>query len=378
MKNQLSIIIIAILLFLSSCITQFIPRTTEDKELLVVEGLITDKPGVNTIKLSKSVPLGIVSNAKPLSGCDISISDDLGNVFGLHESEAGTYETDPQNFRGEIGRSYILHISTNNAYRNLRYESYPVQMKPVPPIDSLYYEKLTLQEGSGAIASQEGCQIFLDTHDPTNVCKFYRWEYKETWEIHLPYAVPNAICWVSNNSNVINVKNASVFTENRINKYPLDFISNLSDRLRVKYSILVNQYSLNEDEYDYWGKLQNISEQVGGLYDIIPSGVPSNVYCLSDPEEKVLGYFSVSANSSKRLFIKDRFAGILSPYTDDTCISDTIFAPNPVPDLNLHVWVIIEHPLPPPSYKVITRLKGCYDCTVRGTNIEPDYWKNSK
>jgi hypothetical protein len=81
----------------------------------------------------------------------------------------------------------------------------------------------------------------------------------------------------------------------------LKFISNLTDRLRVGYSILVDQYSLNEDEYLYWEKLQSITEQVGGLYDIIPSPVPSNVYCVDDPNEKVLGYFSVSANTSKRL-----------------------------------------------------------------------------
>jgi hypothetical protein len=34
-----------------SCITQFIPKTNEIKEFLVVEGLITDQPRANTIKL---------------------------------------------------------------------------------------------------------------------------------------------------------------------------------------------------------------------------------------------------------------------------------------------------------------------------------------
>ena len=135
----------------------------------------------------------------------------------------------------------------------------------------------------------------------------------------LPYSVPplrNKVCWISSNSNVINIKSTSVLEEDRISGYPLNFISNLTDRLRVKYSILVNQYSLNEDEYLYWEKFQNITEQVGGLYDIIPSSVPSNVYCLDDPNEKVLGYFSVSANSSKRIFIKDNFSGLFTPYTD--------------------------------------------------------------
>jgi hypothetical protein len=140
----------------------------------------------------------------------------------------------------------------------------------------------------------------------------------------------------------------------------------------------VNQYSLNEDEYLYWEKLQNITEQVGGLYDMIPSAIPSNVYCLEDPNEKVLGYLSVSASSSKRIFIKDHFEGLVSPYTTDACIRDTIYEEGPIPNLDAYVWIIISHPSPPPYYMVITDNKECADCTVRGTKTEPDFWNNNK
>jgi hypothetical protein len=249
-----------------------------------------------------------------------------------------------------------------------------MEMKPVPAIDSIYYEKMTLKEIDG-ISAQEGCQVYLNTHDPTNQTKFYRWEYSETWEFVLPYYVANKICWVSASSDLINIKNTTVLEEDRIDRYPLNFISNQTDRLNVKYSILVNQYSLNEDEYLYWEKLQNLSEQVGGLYDIIPSSIPSNVYCLDDPNEKVLGYFSVSANSSKRIFIKDRFAGLINLYA--TCPADTVSLGFPIPNLNSTVWIIEEHGMPDP-YRVLTYNRGCADCTVRGTTKEPDFWKDGK
>ena len=377
MKPIEKLLLISFLLLLNSCISQFIPQTNEDKNLLVVEGLITDQPDTNTIKLSKSFPLGIRSDANPVKGCIVTISDDLGNTFSFKETVAGTYVTDPAKFQGVIGRFYTLHINTNVSNNNHNFESYPMKMIPVPPIDSVYYEKLSFNESNGII-SQEGCQIYVNTHDPTNFCKFYRWEYAETWEFHLPYTVPNNVCWISNNSDIINIKNTTVFEEDRINKHPLNFISNITDRLSVKYSIFVNQYSLNEDEYTYWEKLQNVSEQVGGLYDMIPAAIPTNIYCLDDPNRKVLGYFSVSANSSKRIFIKEFFAGVLSPYNDHLCIADTIFGYPPIPDLNTFVWVIIDHPLPPPGYQVITKIKGCYDCTLRGTKEEPVFWNESK
>lgn len=90
-----------------------------------------------------------------------------------------------------------------------------------------------------------------------------------------------------------------------------------------KYSIQVKQYSLNEDEYDYWEKRQRITENVGGLYDINPAALPSNLYCIENANETVLGYFGVSAVSSKRIFIRDHFTGLIDRYID--CIHDTIF-----------------------------------------------------
>ncbi|MGD0755964.1 MAG: DUF4249 domain-containing protein [Bacteroidales bacterium] len=394
MRPIQKIILISLLLLLNRCITQFVPHTNEDKKLLVIEGLITDQPDTNTIKLSSSLPLGTRNVSNPVKGCIVTISDNLGNSFRLTETSAGNYDTDPSQFRGIIGRFYTLHVKTNATYNNLSYESSPVEMKPVPPIDSVYYEKVTLKEDTSGIPSQEGCQIYLNTHDPINQTKFYRWEYIETWEFQLPYNMAsNKQCWISSNSDVINIKNTSILEEDRIERYPLIFISNQTDRLKVKYSILVKQYSLNEDEYQYWEKLQNISEKVGGLYDLIPSSIPSNISCIDDLNEKVLGYFSVSARSSKRIFIKDRFSGLIDLYTH--CIGDTIFNGDPIPSLNTFAWIIeagLIHPftwstgpglihqifLPPIPYVIITNIQGCADCTVRGTKIEPEFWNEDK
>lgn len=375
MKNSRKIFIL-LLVFLTGCISQFIPQTRESADLLIVEGLITDKQGINSIKLSKSMPLGTRSDASPVSGGNVTITDDLGSIVSLLETEAGTY-VPPPSFNGVIGRFYTLHVTTYSEAGILNYESFPMKMKPVPPIDSVYYEKVTIQASDDGTVTQEGSQIYVNTHDATNSCRFYRWEYAETWEFEVPYFVPNRLCWVSDNSRIINIKSTSALEEDRINRYPLNFVSNQTDRLNIKYSILVNQYSLNEDEYLYWEKLQNIAEQVGGLYDMIPSSIPSNITCINDPTEKVLGYFSVSANASKRIFIKDRFKGLVNLYDGDQCIADTIFPGEPFPaNLNTSAWIIIDNFMPP--YWVITYSKGCYDCTVRGTNTEPDFWREDK
>ncbi len=368
------LILLCFFIFLTGCIVRFTPETEEEKELLVVEGLITDQQGPNTIKLSKSLPFGKKSEAKPLTGCLVSLKDDLGNFYSLSEKASGTYVTNSSTFRGQAGRIYTLRISSNNGTKIINYESSPVEMKPVPPIDSIYYEKTVIKEGYENYFGIDGCNIYLDTHDPENKCKYYRWDFNETWVLRLLFPVENIKCWVSDTSNKINFKSTAAFDESRIIRHPVTSISNLTDRLKTKYSISVNQYSLNEDEYVYWEKLQNITDQVGGLYDVIPASVPGNVYCIDNPGEKVLGYFSVSARSSKRIFIKDNFSGIVNLYPD--CPIDTVYGDVEIWGLDVSVWVLSDNPpsFGSPRRRILTDKRGCADCTVRGTNVKPEFW----
>jgi hypothetical protein len=367
--SGLTAVFISILIIsFTGCTEKFIPVTGEDKNLIVVEGLITDQPGKNIIKLSQSQPLGLKSVVDPLTGCQVSVSDDEGNVFLLNETDAGTYVTDPD-FHGIIGRSYILHVKTDEVRH---YESAPALLRPVPPIDSVYYERLTLAVASDGLPTKEGCSIYLNTHDPTNACKFYRWEFEETWQFEIPYYVANKICWSTSYSKNILVKNTTSLSDDRIERQPVNIVDNKSDRLAIKYSINVNQYSLSEDEYAYWEKLQQVVEDVGSLYDITPSSIASNIRCLEKPDENVLGYFSVSSVKSKRIFIKNQFRGLVDLY--ELCANSTVGYYDAIPGLGVNTWIIVDHFFPPPPYKILTFFRGCADCTVRGSTKKPDFW----
>jgi hypothetical protein len=371
-KQLLRVLLILSFGLFSSCVKEFIPVVENKKELLVVEGLITDQFRTNTIKLSKSLPFGLKSQATPLSGCYITISDDLGNVYSLKEGRAGTYLTDSTVFQGVVGRFYTLHIRTNANDNFREYESFAVEMRPVPPIDSIYYKKTVIEKAYENFKGIDGCQIYLNTHDPQNNCKYYRWDFTETWVLRLLFPVKNMTCWISENSSTINIKSTAAFDESRVTGYPINYITNVTDRLKTRYSILVNQYSLNEDEYIYWEKLQKMIEQAGGLYDIIPSSVEGNLWSKRSID-KVLGYFSVSAVSSKRIFIKDNFEGIIDRYIN--CVSGRTYDLGDIPGLDLFVWVLDDEPFAVPPYKVLTKDRGCADCTVRGSNKRPDYWQ---
>jgi hypothetical protein len=380
MKTYISALVLTIFLITAGCIEKFTPNLHTTQYYLVASGLITDQPEVYTVKLFWSITPGEEASV-PITGCDVSVYDDLGHVYRFTEaSDPGYYNSDTSSFRGEIGRKYTLHIETNNATSShYSYESDPVEMKPVPPIDSVYYEKVLIREKTASEGAQEGSQIYLNTYDPEGKCRFFRWDYVETWKFIIPWeGVLNKLCWVSENSKNINVKSTAVLSQDRIEGYPVNFVTNQTDRLSERYSILVNQYSISENEYSYWDQVQNLTQNNGGLYDIVPFSVTGNLFCMENPEEQVLGYFSVSAKKSKRIYIDEIFQGIANQYRN--CPADTFYYANSaqIPGLNQYRWIIYECHGSCGDIEVTTNDHGCGDCTVRGTMFKPDFWEDSK
>lgn len=348
MKKVFSSIALIIILFFAGCVEKFTPEIDEVQYSPVVEGLITDQPEVYTIRLYWSIPVG-ERKIIPMGRCAVEVHDDQGHIYKFTETlTPGTYVSDSTTFQGVVGRKYTLCINTKNAtLKGYSYESIPVEMQAVPQIDSLYYEKAQINGTLPWGGQEEGYQIYLDTYDPTGECRFFRWEYTETWKFEIPYAVPNQKCWITNNSRVINIKNTTFHSDNRIVCHPVVLITNETDRLSRRYSIIVNQYSLSEEEFAYWEKLRNVAQDVGSLYDIIPCSIPGNIFCVENPDEKILGYFSVSARTSKRIYINAKFA------------------------LSFYFYILCQRD--PELMALDTR---CVDCTTRGTLKKPDFWED--
>jgi hypothetical protein len=364
-----SVFIISLIIW--GCVKEFFPEVHQSPYRVVVNGLITNQPEVYTINLFWSDPIDEKVNM-PLSGCDVTVHDDLGHTYVFNESATpGTYNSDITTFQGVAGRTYKLHIDTKNATpKHHSYESLPVEMNPVPPIDSLYYEKIVISEGP--VEPEEGCNIYLNTYDPDGICRFFRWDYTETWQIEVMYGMDDSVrfCWVSNNSPNIDVKNTSGLSENHLVRYPIVYISNQTDRLSIRYSIIVNQYSISNNEFYFWDGVSKMTENVGRLYDVIPTSISGNLICIEDPDERVLGYFSVSAKTSKRIFVNEKFSGlenIYNPECFDVPVDEWISKVHT--GQNEWWWIL--------SNEWVTLKKWCADCTARGTTTRPDFWEDS-
>src|SRR5687768_2888486 len=101
-----------LLLLLDACVERVDVPVVTITPALVVDGLLTDQPGPQVIKLFKSSkPNSNMAWIDHVKGATVSITDDQGNKENLVETADGYYATSVS-YKGVVGRSYQLSIQT--------------------------------------------------------------------------------------------------------------------------------------------------------------------------------------------------------------------------------------------------------------------------
>ena len=372
------------LLLFNSCIFDFDPPSKDYENLLVVEGLLHDGDEAFVVKLSRSIPID-TSGFIPEKGAIVSISDDTGNIFDLSEEYPGLYASSPT-FIAHPGRSYQLHIQTT---QGKRYESDSVLLRETPPIDSVYfkYEERVVVESPD---KRPGLQIYLSTHDSKNSTWYYRWEFEETWEFRSLYNslqiwndgnIEERIdqvhrCWKHNTSRNVLVSTSINLNTDIISEFPLVYIPNTTDRLGLKYSILVKQYALSEKSYTYWKEQENINESLGTLFDPQPYVIKGNIYNPDDENEVVLGYFDASSVQKKRIFISKGEYQSFETLNNYAHCTDTIVSYFQIRTLLNEGYMLVgEVAAQTSGTRYLLSYESCLDCTLYGSNVEPEFWE---
>jgi len=261
-----------------------------------------------------------------------------------------------------------------------------------------------------------GLNVYVNTHDPKNSTHYYRWEYQETWIIQSVYyssyksngdtvltrdLVHDNIyqCWKSDTSSNVFLGTSAKLANDVIFENPLIFISSTSEKFTSKYSVLVKQYALTSDAFNFWLNLQKNTEKIGSIFDAQPSEIQGNIHSVTDPSEPVIGYISVGSTASRRIFIERRTLPSWEPAPYDAYCSiypncclydfkdilgnvhnqvDEYMNPN-FHENNGPYFIPIDAIRPNPGGPILgfttTSIPDCVDCTTRGTNKQPDFWK---
>jgi len=363
-----------------SCIEPFEPVIEESAEVMVINGMITDQPGVHYVEISRSTPYN-EPLYEPLGGCVVTVTDENGEIIHFLENEIGKYSANLSGSFLAVGKSYSVHVITPN---QKEYRSDYDILTACPPIDTIYYE-VEIRGTSNPDFSLGGIQFYMDLTGRASDSRNFMWQLEETWEHHAPYlgryiywggeamfdpTYDILKCYETLPIRELHTASTRHLSVNALKRNSLNFVSNETDRLRIKYSLLVKQQSLSENTYEYWEKIESQSNDSGGLYETQPSSAIGNIYNTTDPDEIVLGVFYATQQQSRRLTFANHFEFKI-PYL--TCELDTIN--------NLFLlggdfpyYLISIHQrgdLPP----YLTGDRICFDCRIRGgTNVKPDFW----
>jgi hypothetical protein len=341
---------------------------------LVVEGVINTAPnGVTKINLSRTVNINDTVTFDPEAGALVTVEGDGGFFHLLHSSVEGEYVSDPLSL--PLNQKYRLRIESGGS----TYESDYITPRNNPEIDSISWER------------NEDVFTYVYTHDPANATRYYRWEYEETYQYN---AVFNSVwrlngnrieavdsltqtytCWMQNYSSDIILASTVALSQDVVNKLPMTRIRKNSEALFERYSVLVRQYALTEEENQFWEILKKNTQQLGTLFDPQPSQLKSNLRCVDNPAEPVIGYIGVCQVREKRLFIgHGQVPGWPAQIVNPTCEVQFVER-NPVDNF---LW-IYSPPFAP--YYFVTgggmaiAPASCLDCTLRGgTNQKPAFW----
>jgi hypothetical protein len=328
MKNAILIIILFQLL-LHSCIEDYdlIPENAEPR--LVVEGLVSNKPGPYLVRLTEShtgkfvePDFHNIDDAKGIMNALIVISDNVDQVdtlkpiefnrddykydhrYGYYKvifDETGntidtSYWKYPEEFnhergfymtthlKGIPGRTYLLKVISGGK----EYQASSL-MPSVPDIDSISYFKKVMEKDG-----QEYYIPLLYFSEPQGIRNYYLIQLSE--EIHS--RLFSEMLW-----------QFSILSDEYLEPYVNGLNISLGENPRnFEYpwylegaSIYVGLSSITREAYNFYKSLGDQFKNDGGAYQLSPGSPPTNI------TNGALGFFRASAISEKRINIPYSF-----------------------------------------------------------------------
>lgn len=383
-KFVLCLFILLIVLIFNNCKKPFEPNIDRNttNNILVVEGYINTGVGPTKFIISKASQLSSAANFIPENGATVSVESSGGSSQVLSASGNGVY----QNAQLSINTSlkYRLRIKTNSGKE---YASAYVEVKNTPDIDNVNWKEI-----------DGGVQLYASTHDSQLKSRYYMWDYEETWLFHSNYDSEvifkgNTIqlrlpeesvykCWAGSNSSSIILGTSVKLIDDIINEQPLTTIPSQSEKLGIRYSILVKQYALTKEAFDYMEIMKKNTEELGSIFGPLPSQQTSNMTSLSNPNEVVVGFVYATSKKEARIFIDNKdlsYVWNVNKPNSDICKETELLQTTGLAQYFASGNLV-------PTYQIFNAAGNavigygyapriCVDCTIRGTKTMPAFWQ---
>ena len=335
------------LLALSSCVDEISLPPTSQAEFLVVDGVLNFTNNVDSqdLAIRLSYSRNTFNRPVPLSKAKMNIVVNEKDSYPFVEREEGWYYLTNKDIF-QVGASYKLQfqVGGNN------YESSVEVLADSVPI------KKTYAEVNAAGPANRAFEVFVDMTDVPQKKNYYRWAITQ-WEAQnyclycyrrnrAPeacsedlYAIEGEVIsrnppCATNCYDIIRLtpNNAisDVFFDGKsLLKKPVGYVPfNFTFPCLVE----VKQSSLTPQYFAFLEILKTQAETTGGLADTPAALLVGNVKNLTNPQEKIVGYFSVTNNSVQRFWL-NRSAALSAGLKPLSSLNPALDPPIPAPPL---------------------------------------------
>ncbi|HEY9115224.1 MAG TPA: DUF4249 family protein, partial [Bacteroidales bacterium] len=234
-----------------------------------------------------------------------------------------------------------------------------------------------------------GYQFYIDTKKSLNDSTYLIWRVESTykyisdfkcWHYYdgsiktFPKTDSLKTCWKTEIVPKVMIGSTQSSKENQLKRYPLHYVSTEGRELAIRYSILVNQYTVNESVYKYWDAVQHQNDIQGDLYTQQPYQIQGNMANVNNPDEPVSGCFVAAGVSTKRVFydkppLKFNYTVCVLGEFDFERMQD-LAASRP------SEWPI--YLTMGPGFAIAYPNQECVDCRRSGGYLEkPDFWTDN-
>jgi Domain of unknown function (DUF4249) len=312
---KLSCFFIIVSTVFSGCQELYKPEVDSDLSVLAVDGLLTDNAEPFNIHLQMARQFDSTGIGTPVSGAEVSVTDDLGHIYPFNETAYGNYVSYNSVFAVQPDRKYTLRIYSPDGNQ---YESSTQELIPNKEIDKIY-GRLTTKTyvntnhyGETVRKDYEGIDTFIDFFSNPGQSYTFRFSVKLLIEFTYSSGKSRYFAWRKWDLNQnINITGAKYQNRNHeIVAHPLPFfpLENsyyslepdlwLYDIHIIHWILIVDQFRLNEDSYNFYKKIRELLAAEGKLFDPIAIQINGNILCTNNPQKLVLGNFEVSSKET--------------------------------------------------------------------------------
>ncbi len=307
-----------ILLFFAftACEEIYTPNIDSRESVIVADARIVAGKTDNLIRLYESRGFNEESYKYPdISGAEVSIIDSKGYERVLPESTTGTF---PANFSLDPVLKYKIKIS----YKGNIFESSFEPVPPIPDLDTVYgvaENKVIKQSGNNDvndIREVPGVQLYADISNEKEM-PFYRFTSRKVLQYTYPVEIKmfgeiiieTMYAWMSSYENdIFNIAAPPEYSaKTDIVKHRLFFmvqkVTPGVDQVFSGWILILYQYGLSESGYNYYNDLNKQLSSEGRLFDPLYVQARSNLKCLTDSKQLILGNFEISTIKEHRYFI---------------------------------------------------------------------------